>query len=287
MEHNKPPPVYCQSMKVAVIQMVSTEKLEENLESAADLIRQAVNEGAKFCLLPENFPLMGMHERDKLEIRETQNRGPIQSFLEDQARHHHVWIMGGTIPLTANSANHIRAACLLYDPDGNQFARYDKMHLFDVCVDADTEEVYNESGTIEAGDEIVVAKTPFGNIGMSVCYDLRFPELYRNMHAQSVNMITVPSAFTRSTGQAHWETLLRARAIENLCYVLAPNQGGKHINERETWGHSMIVDPWGEILVCIETGPGVACAEIDLGRLHQLRQKFPVLEHRGKRQVVG
>jgi len=267
-------------MKAAVIQMVSTETLEENLESAADLIRRAVNEGAEFCLLPENFPLMGMQERDKLAIREARNQGPIQSFLEDQARRHHIWIMGGTIPLIANSDDHIRAACLLYDSDGHQVARYDKMHLFDVCVDADTEEVYNESGSIEAGDEIVVAETPFANIGMSVCYDLRFPELYRYMQAQAIDMITVPSAFTYRTGQAHWETLLRARAIENLCYVLASNQGGKHINERQTWGHSMIVDPWGEILVCIESGPGVACAEIDLGRLQRLRQEFPALEHR-------
>ena len=267
-------------MKAAVIQMVSTEKLEENLASAADFIRQAVNEGAEFCLLPENFPLMGMQERDKLAIREDRTRGPIQTFLEDQARSHHVWILGGTIPLVANSADHIRSACLLFDPDGNQVARYDKMHLFDVCVDADTEEVYNESGTIEAGDAIVVAKTPFANIGMSVCYDLRFPEMYRNMQSQAVNMITVPSAFTYRTGQAHWETLLRARAIENLCYVLAPNQGGKHINDRQTWGHSMIVDPWGEILVCIESGPGVACAEIDLNSLQRLRQEFPALEHR-------
>ncbi|MCG8451001.1 MAG: carbon-nitrogen hydrolase family protein [Pirellulales bacterium] len=266
--------------RVAVIQMVSSEKPEENLATAAALIREACQQGAEFCVLPENFPLMGMHEQDKLAIREKEGTGPIQAFLEEQAHRHHIWLMGGTIPLQAESANHIRAACLLYDPEGLLIARYDKMHLFDVCVDAGSDEVYNESGTIEAGCEAVVAKTPFANIGMTVCYDLRFPEMYRGMLSGDVNLFTVPSAFTYKTGSMHWEPLLRARAIENLCYVVASNQGGRHINERHTWGHSMIVDPRGEILASLESGAGVACADIDMQALMQLRREFPALEHR-------
>ncbi len=267
-------------MKAAVIQMVSTGDVEENLESAAALIGEACKQGAEFCLLPENFPLMGHAEQDKLAIREQPGSGPIQAFLEEQARSHHIWLMGGTIPLTADSSRHIRAACLLYDPEGLMIARYDKMHLFDVCVDSTAGEEYKESDTIEAGQEAVIAKTPFANIGMSVCYDLRFPEMYRGMLSGDVNLITVPAAFTYTTGAAHWEVLLRARAIENQCYVLASNQGGRHINERETWGHSMIVDPWGEILACIESGPGVACAQLDIAALQSLRTRFPALQHR-------
>jgi nitrilase len=177
-------------------------------------------------------------------------------------------------------ANKVRPACLLYDPEGKCIFRYDKIHLFDVTVDEDSEESYQESSTLEAGDEIVVAETPLGNIGMSICYDLRFPELYRAMHKDDVNIITVPSAFTATTGETHWDSLLRARAIENLCYVIASNQGGQHINDRETWGHSMIIDPWGEILDCVEKGPGFAIADIDLEKQKTLRRNFPCLEHR-------
>ncbi len=266
--------------RIATIQMVSTADVEENLQQASRLIADAHAGGAEFCLLPENFPLMGMQEQDKLAIVEPFGKGPIQQFLADQARQHQLWILGGTIPLQASDEQHIRAASLLYDPEGLMIARYDKMHLFDVCVDANEKEVYNESSTIEGGHDAVVAKTAFANIGLSVCYDLRFPELYRGMHAADVNLIAVPSAFTFKTGQAHWETLLRARAIENLSYVIASNQGGKHINERETWGHSMIIDPWGKILAQIESGAGIACADIDIALLKRLRQDFPVLRHR-------
>ena len=267
-------------IRVAVIQMVSTADVEANLQTAADLIQQAVADDGEFLVLPENFPLMGHQEHDKVAILEPQGEGPIQDFLKNQAKQHGIWLMGGTIPLQASVPNMIRAACLLYNPPGERIARYDKMHLFDVSVDSGGDKTYNESGTIEAGDQIVVAKTPFANIGMSVCYDLRFPELYRKMHAQDVNMITVPSAFTAATGKAHWESLLRARAVENLCYIVASNQGGKHINERETWGHSMIMDPWGKVLASVEEGPGFACADVDMDQLQNLRKTFPTLEHR-------
>ena len=260
--------------------MTSTVDVDQNLESASELITQAVNQGAYFLLLPENFPLMGHEEHDKVAILEPFGQGPIQDFLSEQSQKHGVWLMGGTIPLQASVVDKIRAACLFYDPEGNCAFRYDKMHLFDVTVDEDAGESYQESNTLEAGNEIVVAETPFGNIGMSVCYDLRFPELYRAMLKNDVNIITVPSAFTATTGVAHWKSLLRARAIENLCYVIASNQGGRHINDRETCGHSMIIDPWGEILDCVEKGPGFAIADIDLGKQKTLRRNFPCLEHR-------
>ncbi len=260
--------------------MISTADVDQNLESASELITQAVNQGAYFLLLPENFPLMGHEEHDKVAILEPFGQGPIQDFLSEQSQKHGIWLMGGTIPLQASVVDKIRAACLFYDPEGNCAFRYDKMHLFDVTVDEDAGESYQESNTLEAGNEIVVAETPFGNIGMSVCYDLRFPELYRAMLKNDVNIITVPSAFTATTGVAHWKSLLRARAIENLCYVIASNQGGRHINDRETWGHSMIIDPWGEILDCVEKGPGFAIADIDLEKQKTLRRNFPCLEHR-------
>ena len=266
-------------IRVAAIQMVSTDNVETNFSSAAKLIQQAAADRAELLVLPENFPLMGMHEQDKIAIREPYGNGPIQTFMEDQAKLHKIWLMGGTIPIQADAPDKIRATCLLYNPQGECVARYDKIHLFDVSVNGG-DETYNESSTIEAGTGITVAKTPFGNIGMSVCYDLRFPELYRNMHGQDVNIITVPSAFTAITGKAHWETLLRARAVENLCYVIAPNQGGRHINNRETWGHSMVINPWGDILAVVEQGEGIACADIDLDQLKTLRNNFPALKHR-------
>ena len=260
--------------------MISTTEVDVNLESASDLIAQAANRGAEFHLLPENFPLMGHKEHDKMTILEPFGLGPIQDFLSEQSKKHGIWLMGGTIPLHASEENKVRAACLLYDPEGKCTFRYDKIHLFDATVDEESEESYQESNTLEAGNEIVIAETPFGNIGMSVCYDLRFPELYRSMLENNVNIITVPSAFTATTGEAHWESLLRSRAIENLCYIIASNQGGRHINGRETWGHSMILDPWGKILDCVEKGPGFAIADIDLEKQKTLRRNFPCLKHR-------
>lgn len=266
--------------RAAVIQMVSTANLQENLDSASVLLKQAHTEGAEICLLPENFPLMGMEEQDKLSIQEPEGEGPIQNFLSEQSKQLGIWIIGGTIPLHASTPDRIRAAQLIYNPDGVCTARYDKIHLFDVSFENDGEESYRESSTIEPGETIVVAQTVFANIGLSTCYDLRFPELYRNMHAQGLDLITVPSAFTYTTGEAHWEPLLRARAVENQCYVMAANQGGMHINERKTWGHSMIIDPWGKILALVEEGEGIAIAELDLNYMRDLRRNFPNLTHR-------
>lgn len=266
--------------RVAVLQMVSTDNRDENLAVAADLIAQAAGDNAELLLLPENFSFMGQKEHDKVGILENPDSGPVQDFLHRQSKQHGIWLIGGTVPLAASVPDKIRAASLLYNPDGECVARYDKIHLFDVQIESGGDDTYNESGTIEAGDGIVVAITPVGNIGLSVCYDLRFPELYRSMHGKDVNILAVPSAFTATTGKAHWEVLLRARAIENLCYVLASNQGGEHVNKRRTWGHSMIINPWGEVLAGVESNTGFACADIDLQQLEKLRGSFPALKHR-------
>lgn len=269
-------------LRAAVIQMVSTADVTENLTQAADLLARAAADGARLAVLPENFAFMGMHERDKLELCESEGNGPIQEFLGETAKKHKLWIVAGTIPLAGDSANRARAASLLYDDRGRCVSRYDKIHLFDVEIEGG--ERYCESDSLEAGNKIVVAATPFAQIGLSVCYDVRFPELYRNMHGASntgsVELITVPSAFTAPTGRAHWQTLLCARAVENMSYVIAANQGGTHVNGRETWGHSMIIDPWGQILVEVDSGPGFACADLDFRQLRELRQRFPALSHR-------
>lgn len=260
--------------------MVSTDRLEENLIQAETLIQQAVDQQASFITLPENFPLMGKEDADRLALAEALGTGPIQDFLSKQASQHGVWLLGGTIPLQTEKSGKVFAASLLYGPDGARQAHYNKIHLFDVMVNESNGESYQESATFEPGTEVVVASTDIGNIGLSVCYDLRFPELYRRMHRDAVQIITAPAAFTATTGEAHWESLLRTRAVENLCYVVASNQGGRHANGRDTWGHSMIVDPWGHILDCIEHGPGIATASIDLDKQAKLRSMFPALQHR-------
>jgi nitrilase len=267
-------------LRVATIQMVSSISVEENLASAAELIAEAAARGAAFALLPEYFPIISDNERDKLSHREIFGRGPIQDFLAEQARTHKIWLMGGTIPLDCGDNDRVFNSCLLYDPEGAVTARYEKMHLFDVHVDKQGNESYNESSTIAAGNDVVVAKTPFARIGMSVCYDLRFPELYRHMLDRNITLITVPSAFTFTTGKRHWETLLKARAVENLCYVIASNQGGQNTARRTTWGHSMIIGPWGDILAKVEQGPGVAVADLDFDQLDNIRKSFPALMHR-------
>ena len=266
--------------RVATIQMVSGPKVDENLASAAALIGEAANKNAEFALLPEYFPIISDNERDKLNHRETFGSGPIQDFLAEQATQHGIWLMGGTIPLDCGDANRVYNSCLLYNPQGKVVARYEKMHLFDVHVDNHGKEAYNESQTIVAGKNVAVVATPFARIGMSVCYDLRFPELYRHMLDQDINMITVPSAFTVTTGKRHWEMLLKARAVENLCYVIAANQGGQNTARRATWGHSMIIDPWGDILGVVDEGPGIAIADLDFNRLEATRKSFPALKHR-------
>ncbi len=265
--------------KCAAIQMASSPNVGANLLEAAKLIAKAVNQGAKLVALPENFAIMGMNEFDKVKEKEIDGKGVIQDFLANLAKKHGVWIVGGTIPLLASDENKIRAACLVYNDQGERVARYDKVHLFDVNV-PDTNEKYFESNSIEAGTDSVIIDTPFGKIGLAICYDLRFPEFFRQLVRKGAEIIITPSAFTYETGAAHWEVLLRARAIENLCYLIAPNQGGFHVNGRKTFGHSMIIDPWGVILDCKKTGAGVVCAEIDNQRLEKVRANFPVLKHR-------
>ena len=265
--------------KCAAIQMASSPNIRSNLLEADKLIGEAVKAGARLVALPENFALMGEHELDKVKARENDGAGPIQEFLSSVARKYGVWVVGGTIPLAGEEVNKVRASCLVYDDRGERVGRYDKIHLFDVSV-PDTDEEYRESDSIEPGSDLAVVDTPFGKLGLSVCYDLRFPELYRKLVAQGAEILVVPAAFTDQTGAAHWEVLLRARAIENLCYVIAPDQGGFHINGRKTFGHSMIIDPWGVILDCNKSGGGFVCAEIDHERLAKVRAAFPVLQHR-------
>ncbi len=265
--------------KCAAIQMASSPTISVNLQEAEKLIAEAATAGAKLVALPENFALMGNHETDKLKAKEVDGSGPIQDFLATVAKKYAVWVVGGTIPMATDDSNKVRAACLIYNDQGERVGRYDKVHLFDVNVPG-TQEVYRESDSIEPGTEPQVFDTPFGRLGVAVCYDLRFPEFFRKMSVQGVDILVVPSAFTAETGAAHWEVLLRARAVENLCYVIAPNQGGLHINGRKTFGHSMIIDPWGVVLDCYKTGSGYVLAEIDPERLEKVRGAFPVLNHR-------
>lgn len=265
---------------IAAIQMVSGANVAKNLATAAELLAQAAEAGAQLAVLPENFALMGRGEDDKVTVREQPRIGPLQAFLAEQAARHRLWLVGGTIPLHAvNGPHRVRAACLLFDATGRQVARYDKVHLFDVQVVGSTER-YAESATIEPGECYVAADTPLGPLGLAVCYDVRFPEQFRALAARGTTILALPAAFTAATGKAHWETLLRARAIENQCYVVAAAQGGRHANGRETYGDSLIIDPWGDILARLPHGPGVVLGEFDPERLHQIRRQFPVLEHR-------
>ena len=266
---------------MAAIQMVSGHSVAGNLAEAADLLAQAADRGAKLAVLPENFALMGRRETDKLAIREVQGSGPVQDFLAEQALRHRLWLVGGTIPLRSgdSAGDRVRAACLLFDDQGRQVARYDKVHLFDVQV-VGSRERYAESATIEPGDRYVVTDTPLGRLGLAVCYDLRFPEQFRAMADQGMEIMALPAAFTAATGAAHWEVLLRARAIENQCYVIAAGQGGRHSNGRETFGDSLLIDPWGLILDRLAWGPGIALANLDRTFLEDIRRQFPVLTHR-------
>ncbi|HXR59589.1 MAG TPA: carbon-nitrogen hydrolase family protein [Burkholderiales bacterium] len=264
--------------RIAAIQMVSAPEVAPNLAAAGRLIDAAAAAGAKLVALPEYFCILGRHETDKVKAREREGSGPIQDFLADAARRNHVWIVGGTVPLATGNQDKVRSACLVFDATGRRVARYDKMHLFWLSLG---EQKFDESRTIEPGEAPVTVETPFGRLGLSVCYDVRFPEFYRA--AGTVDAWLVPSAFTATTGAAHWDTLLRARAIENQCYVIAPAQGGAHPNGRRTHGHSMIVDPWGEVLACREQGEGVVLAELDPARVAEVRQSLPALGHRKMR----
>lgn len=262
-------------VKIAGIQMASGPYVSANLSEAERLIEIAVNQGAKLVVLPEYFAIMGMKDTDKVGAREKEGSGPIQRFLSKTAKKHKIWLIGGSIPLESSAPNKVRNACLVYDDQGKQVARYDKIHLFGLDLG---NEHYREESTIEPGDKVVVVNTPFAKIGLSICYDLRFPELYRAMG--EVDIIVVPSAFTETTGKAHWENLIRARAIENLSYVLAPAQGGYHTSGRETHGNSMIVDPWGVILDRLPRGSGVVIASVNSAYQTSLRNSLPALKHR-------
>src|SRR5690606_11791335 len=265
--------------KVAVVQMVSTSNLDDNLAAADRLVAEAVKQGATLVLLPENFAVLdGGPLADHAE-REGDGSAPLQLFLSRLARTHGIWLVGGTLPMLTRprqggllTDGRVRPASLVFDSEGRQVARYDKIHLFDVRVE-DAQEQYLESRSFEPGDEVETVATPVGRLGLSICYDLRFPELYRRLLEKGADIFTVPSAFTQVTGAAHWEVLLRARAIENQCYVLAANQGGVHNARRETFGHSMIVDAWGRVLASVEKGEGVAVADINHAELHELRRK--------------
>ncbi|MDE2604296.1 MAG: carbon-nitrogen hydrolase family protein [Burkholderiales bacterium] len=267
-------------MKIAALQTVSGTDVAANLEAARSLLAQAAAAGAELAVLPEYFCLMGRRDGDKLAVRERFGEGPVQSFLAGSARALGLWVVGGTLPLAAGSDRHVRNTSLAFSPAGECVARYDKIHLFRFD---NGREQYDESRVIEPGGVPQAFTLPSRDghawrVGLSVCYDLRFPELYRGLGA---DLLLVPSAFTWPTGQAHWELLLRARAVENLAYVCAPAQGGRHENGRRTWGHSMVVDPWGAVLaVRPEDGPGVVLAEIDAGRLAQVRAQLPALDHR-------
>jgi nitrilase len=255
--------------RVAAIQMVSGPELAPNLEAAGRLVAAAAAAGARLAALPENFYLIGRHEGDKVKLREPDGRGPVQAFLSELAKKHGIWIVGGTAPISSSDDKRVRGACLVYDDTGRRVGRYDKMNLFRF---QNQTESYDETRTVEAGSRPVAIESPFGRLALSVCYDVRFPELYRGLG--EFDAMFVPSAFTVPTGAAHWETLLRARAIENKAYVVAPAQGGTHAGGRRTWGHSMIVDPWGEILAQREEGEGLVLAELDQERIKDVRRRL-------------
>ncbi len=264
---------------IAAIQMASGPNVGANLLTAERLITDAANAGAGLVVLPENFAFMGKTEQDKLALSEKEGEGPMQDFLVQIAKRLGIWVVGGTVPLEAENPNKIRAACMVYDDQGNQVARYDKIHLFDANL-VETNERYSESETIESGEGAVVLDSPFGRLGIAICYDLRFPEMFRSMLDEGMEILALPASFTALTGKAHWDILVRARAIENLCYVIAAAQGGFHINGSETYGHSMVVGPWGTPLAEIPTGAGAITAPLDLYGLASIRRSFPVLDHR-------
>ena len=265
-------------MKVAAIQMASGPQVAANLSEVARHIGKAATAGAGLVVLPENFAIMAQQDAERLAAAEQDGQGVIQDFLANQARTHGVWLVGGTVPIVANDPKRVRAACLLFNDQGERVARYDKIHLFDVRLD--NGELYNESASIEPGDSPVVADTPFGKLGLAVCYDLRFPELFRRLLDAGAELFAVPSAFTVRTGRAHWDVLVRARAVENLSYVIAAAQGGYHVNGRETYGDSMIVNPWGEVLDRLARGSGVVMAELDRRYFEHTRTSFPSIQHR-------
>ena len=268
-------PVRRQNARLAAVQMISTPRVDENLTTAGRLIAEAAAQGAKLVALPEYFPIMGLRERDKVAVREVDGQGPIQDFLRDTARRHGIWLVGGSMPLVAASPDKVLNSSLVFNPLGERVARYDKIHLFGFEKNG---ERYDESASIEPGTQPVSFETPFARVGLSICYDMRFPELYRRLGVN--DLLVIPAAFTETTGRAHWEILLRARAIENQCYVLAIGQGGLHENRRETHGNSMLIDPWGVVLTRRDKGEGVVIGDLDHARIAEVRASLPALKHR-------
>ena len=264
-------------MKIAAVQMVSTPDWPANRDAAARLVAQAAAAGAQLVLLPEYFCILGRRDTDKLALAEPPGTGPVQRFLADVAREHALWLVGGTLPLRLAGAEQVLNRCCVFAPDGSEAAHYDKLHLF--AFD-NGRESYDEGRTLVAGQAPVALQAGPLRVGLSICYDLRFPELYRALMQPPCDLLCVPAAFTHTTGQAHWELLLRARAVENQCYVLAAAQGGTHANGRRTWGHSLIVDPWGEVLEVLDEGEGFVIADVDPARIAQVRAQLPALRHR-------
>jgi nitrilase len=266
------------TMWIAALQTVATPSVERNLDTARRLIAQAAGDGAQLVVLPEYFCFMGQTDRDKLALAEAPGAGPIQAMLADAARSHGLWVVGGTVPLKSGDAERVFNACCVYSPAGELAARYDKIHLFRYD---NGRERYDEGRVLQAGSVPQTCEVGEGlRLGLSICYDLRFPELYRRMMVPPCDLMAVPAAFTHTTGRAHWEVLLRARAIENQCYVIAAAQGGLHENGRRTFGHSLVVDPWGEVLALLESGEGVAMAQLDPARIAEVRAQLPALTHR-------
>ncbi|MCW9011690.1 carbon-nitrogen hydrolase family protein [Marinobacter sp.] len=271
-------------VQVAAIQMVSTHDIDANLEEARILLAEAAGAGAKVAVLPENFAVLATAQMLECGRREVGNEPVIRRFLAEQARSLGLWIVGGSLPLASRRdgseiTDRVRATCLVYNDHGEEVARYDKIHLFDAMVE-DAHGQYRESDTFEPGDQAITVDTPAGRLGLAICYDLRFPELFRALREQGAEWICLPSAFTWQTGNAHWHALIRARAIENQVWVVASGQGGQNSSRRRTYGHSLICDPWGKIVSEFDEGPGMACANLDLEQLHQLRSRMPVWEHR-------
>ena len=268
------------SIVAAAIQMVSVDCVADNLARADALLAKAAGEGAGLAVLPENFAFMGRAERAALDIAEADGQGAIQDFLADRAAYYNLTLVGGSVPLVAAEPDRVRSACLVYGPDGARIARYDKRHLFDVSLPGG--EGYRESATFSPGNAVIVADTPAGRLGLSICYDLRFPEHYRALVDAGAEILLAPSAFTATTGAAHWSVLIRARAIENLCFMVAPGQGGRHASGRSTHGESMVVDPWGVVLddCPVAGGEGVAIATLEPEHQAGLRAQLPALSHR-------
>ncbi|MGN7613161.1 carbon-nitrogen hydrolase family protein [Magnetococcales bacterium HHB-1] len=267
-----------ENIRAAVVQLTSGPNRDDNLEKTEQWMNQALKQGAQVIALPENFSFIGCSERDKLEKAEDPLQSPTLQFLRQYAKQKEVWIIGGSIPFSTENRDKVSNSTLLINPQGSVVARYDKMHLFDVNLGKG--QTFRESTTIQAGREPVLYQTPWGKLGLTVCYDVRFPELYRNLSQQGATIFSVPAAFTLSTGKDHWQLLLQARAVENFSYVLAPNQWGVHAGRQRTYGHSMIIEPWGSVIAQVPDGEGVTVAELDQSRITACRKRIPALNHR-------